>query len=417
MLKKLPPLGDLARSVARRLYDDRCLQIASSLTFTTLLSIVPFITVALTVISAFPLFRTMNGTLQNFVLQNMVPESAVTITAYTEQFTANAAKLTAVGLAILAVTAIVLLLTIERAFNDIWRISHARPVFQRVLVYSTLLTIGPVLIGASLSLTSWLVSFSLGFVSDIPGAGVSLLKTVPVVLTSLALALLYLTMPKRRVALQDALFGGLLGGLAFEVMKRGFAFYVTQFPTYKLVYGAFASVPIFLLWIYLSWLVVLFGAVVVAALPEWREGVGRGRRMPGSDYFDALQVLKILWQAQQQGDAVGLPRLHRAVRAPTERIEAILDALVGAGWVSREAPLGWVLYRDPQTIKVEEVYRLFVFRADARMPTLDSDPELETLVHETSARIAEHMQMSIDELFRSAARAGVPIAPARTEPV
>jgi membrane protein len=417
VLKKLPPFGDLARMVAQRLHDDRCLQIASSLTFTTLLSIVPFITVALTVISAFPLFHTMNGTLQNFVLQNMVPESAVTIAAYTEQFTANAAKLTAVGLVILAVTAIVLMLTIERAFNDIWRISHARSVFQRVLVYWTLLTIGPVLIGASLSLTSWLVSLSLGFVSDIPGAGIALLKTVPIVLTSLALALLYLTMPNRRIALQDALFGGLLGGLAFEAMKRGFAFYVTQFPTYKLVYGAFAGVPIFLLWIYLSWLVVLFGAVVVAALPEWRERVGRGRAMPGSDFFDALQILRILWQAQQPGEAVGLKRVHGAVRAPTERIEAILDAMVGAGWVSRVAPPGWVLNRDPHTIKVGEVYRLFVFRADTRMPTLDSDPELEALVHEISARIAEHMQMSIDELFRSASRAGAPVAPARIEPV
>jgi len=279
------------------------------------------------------------------------------------------------------------------------------------------LTIGPVLIGASLSLTSWLVSLSLGFVSDIPGAGVALLKTVPIVLTSLALALLYRTMPNRRIALQDALIGGLLGGLAFEAMKRGFAFYITQFPTYKLVYGAFASVPIFLLWIYLSWLVVLFGAVVVAALPEWRERVGQGRTTPGIDFFDALQVLKILWQAQRQGEAVGLQRLHGAVRASTERIEAILDAMVGAAWVSRAMPTGWVINRDPQTIKVEEVYRLFVFRADARMPTLDSDAELEARVHEISARVVENMQMSIDELFRSAARTGTPVAPAPIQAV
>lgn len=417
MLKKLPPLGHLARIVAQRLYDDRCLQIASSLTFTTLLATVPLITVTLTLISAFPVFREMSGALQTFVLQNMVPESADTIAAYAEQFTANAAKLTAVGIAILAVTAVMLMMTIERAFNDIWRISHQRSIFQTALVYWSLLTIGPVLIGASLSLTSWLVSLSLGLVSTIPGAGLALLKIVPILLTSVALAILYFAMPNRRVALRDAVIGGVLAGLAFEAMKRGFVFYITQFPTYKLVYGAFASVPIFLLWIYLSWLVVLSGAVVVAALPEWRARVGRGRTMPGMDFFDALQVLKILWQAQQEGQAVGLQRLHGAVRAPTERIEAILDAMVGAGWVSRVVPPGWVLNRDPQTIKVEEVYRLFVFRAGARMPTLDSDPELEALVHEISARIAEHMQMSIDELFRSAARTGTPVAPARIQPV
>lgn len=158
------------------------MQIASSLTFTTLLAIVPLITVALTLISAFPVFATLAEHVEKFVFDNMMPESADTIAAYTEQFTANAAKLTAVGLAILAVTAIMLMLTIERAFDDIWGISHPRSVFQRVLVYWMLLTIGPVLIGASLSLTSWLVSLSLGFVSDIPGAGVALLTTVPIFL-------------------------------------------------------------------------------------------------------------------------------------------------------------------------------------------------------------------------------------------
>jgi membrane protein len=157
VLKKLPPLGDLARIVARRLYDDRCLQIASSLTFTTLLAIVPLITVALTLISAFPVFATLTEHVEKFVFENMVPESADMIAAYTEQFTANAGKLTAVGIAILAVTAIMLMMTIERAFNDIWRISHQRAVFQTVLVYWTLLMVGPVLIGASLSLSSWLV--------------------------------------------------------------------------------------------------------------------------------------------------------------------------------------------------------------------------------------------------------------------
>jgi len=417
VLKKIPPLSDLAWIVARRFYDDRCLQIAGSLTFTTLLAIVPLITVALMLISAFPVFSVLTGHLQEFVIKNMVPESADLIATYTGQFTANAAKLTAVGIVILAVTAIMLMMTIERAFNDIWRISHSRSVFQRVLIYWTLLTVGPVLIGASLSLTSWLVSLSLGLVSDIPGVGVALLKTVPIVLTALALALLYVTMPNRSVAIRDALAGGVLAGLAFEAMKRGFALYIMQFPTYKLVYGAFASVPIFLLWIYLSWLVVLFGAVVVATLPEWRERVGQGRTMPGADFFDALQILRILWQAQRDGQTVGLQRLHGAVRAPTERIEAIVDAMVGAAWVSRVLPAGWVLNRDPDTIKVEEVYRLFVFRADARMPTLDSDPELEGLVHDISARVAEHMRMSISELFRSAAGSETPTAPDRIRAV
>jgi membrane protein len=408
-------LVEFWRIVGRRFYEDRCLQIASSLTFTTLLSIVPLITVALTLISAFPVFSAMTQHIEQFMFDNMLPESADAIAAYTEQFTSSAAKLTAVGIIFLALTAIMMLMTIDRAFNEIWRVTRPRPLLQRIFIYWTLLTVGPLLIGASLSLTSWLVSLSMGLVSDIPGAGVALLKTVPVVLTSLALAMLYVAMPNRRIALKDALLGGLLAGVAFEAMKRGFAFYITQFPTYKLVYGAFATVPVFLLWIYLSWLVVLFGAAVVAVLPEWRERAGQGRPMPGSDFFDALQILRILWQSQQNGEVVVLSRLHGAVKVRVERIEAILEAMLGAAWVSRAAPSGWVLSRDPAAIKVEDVYRLFVFRADAQMPSRDSDAELDSLVHEISARIAENMQMSIEDLFRSAQRAQA--APVRMQAV
>ena len=393
--------------MGRQFDEDRCIQIAASLTFTTLLSIVPLITVALTLISAFPVFGQMSDALQRFLLERLVPESVGAVATYAAQFTASAAKLTVVGVAFLAITAIMLLMTIERAFNQIWRISHPRSMFQRLLIYWTLLTVGPVLVGASLSLTSWLVTLSLGLVGDIPGAGVALLKIVPVLLTSAALALLYLTMPNRRVALTDALFGGVLAGFAFEVMKHGFALYVTQFPTYTLVYGAFASVPIFLLWIYMSWLVVLSGAVVVAALPEWRERAGEAHPAPGSDFFDALQILKTLWHAHRTGEAVGLSRLHGVVKARVECIEAVLDKMIGAGWVSRVVPAGWVLDRDPETIKIGEVYRLFVFSAEARRPTLDSDPELEALVHDISVRTVENMQMSVEELFRSADRAAV----------
>lgn len=407
---KSPTLHELARIAARRFYEDRCLQIAASLTFTTLLSIVPLITVALTLISAFPVFAKMSKALQRFVVEHMVPAAAGAIAGYAEQFAANAAKLTAVGVVILVITAVMLLMTMERAFNQIWRVSRPRPVFQRVLIYWTLLTVGPVLIGASLSLTSWLVSLSLGVVSDIPGAGVVLLKTVPIILTSVALALLYLAMPNRRVALRDALLGGLLAGLVFEAMKRGFAFYITQFPSYKLVYGAFASLPIFLLWIYLSWLVVLSGAVVVAALPEWRTRAGHARPVPGGDFFDALQILKILWHAHRKGEAVRLSQLHGVVKVSVERIEAILDKMIGAAWVSRVVPAGWVLNRDPGAIKVEDVYRLFVFSAGARVPAREANAELDTLAHEISARIAEHMQMSVEELLRSAEQSAAPSA-------
>lgn len=387
----------------RRFYEeDRCMQIASSLTFTTLLSIVPIVTIALTVIAAFPVFGSVTAALQTFILEYMVPDSVEVIATYTQQFTKNAAKLTAVGIGFLVVTSIMMLLTIDRAFNDIWRVKRPRGIVQRVFVYWTLITIGPILIGASLSLTSWLVGQAVGLVKGLPGAGVALLTIVPIILTSTALCLLYMAMPNRRIRLRDAVVGGLLGGIVFEAMKRSFAFYIAQFPNYTLVYGAFAAVPIFLLWIYVSWLVVIFGAVVVAALPEWRDGAGQSAPAPGSDFFDALQILKILWRAHQKGEVVRLPEVLAAATVRIEQVEGILDTMIGAGWVSRTLPTGWVMHRDPVTITVEDVYRLFVFRGDAHRPARGADAELETLVHELGARVSDGMRLSIDSLFQGA---------------
>lgn len=420
MSRKTPaPLQSLVQFAcvaARRFHEDRCMQIASSLTFTTLLALVPLITVALTVFSAFPVFGTLTEHLHEFLLENMLPESVDLIASYTEQFTANAAKLTAVGVAVLAVTAIMLLVTIDHAFNQIWRVPRPRTPVQRIFIYWALLTVGPVLLGASLSLTSWLVSVSLGLVSDIPGAGIGLLRTIPVVLIWFAFALLYLTMPNRRILVKDAAFGGLLAALAFEAMKRGFAIYITQFPTYKLVYGAFASVPIFLLWIYLSWLVVLSGALVVAVLPEWRERAWQAEPAPGTQFFDALHILKLLWRAHRSGEVLLLGQLHAAVKLRADGIEAILDAMSDAHWVGKVGA-GWALIRDAEEIRVADVYHLFVFRAGAKLPAREADPELDKLAREIAGRIGENMQTSVEHLFESAAQPDAPAAPARIQAV
>jgi membrane protein len=386
----------------RRFNDDRCMQIASSLTFTSLLSIVPMVTIAVTVIAAFPVFGEVTAALQAFILQNLVPASAESIATYTQQFSTNAAKLTAVGIAFLVVTSVMLLLTIDRAFNDIWRVKRPRPVIQRVIVYWTLITVGPVLIGASLTLTSWLVGQAVGLVRGLPGAGVALLSVVPIALTSIALALLYIAMPNRRISPRDAVIGGMLGGIAFELMKRGFALYVSYFPTYTLVYGAFATVPVFLLWVYLSWLVVIFGAVVVASLPEWREAAGQRQPVPGTDFFDALQILKILWRAHREGDPFTMSMLLGAATVRIESVERILDTMVGAGWIRRTLPTGWVLHRDAASITVEDVFGLFVFRGEAHRPGREADPALEALVHAIGSRMSQSMRTPLTVLFRAA---------------
>jgi membrane protein len=270
---------------------------------------------------------------------------------------------------------------------------------QRVFVYWTLITLGPVLIGASLSLTSWLVGQAVGFVRGLPGAGIAVLTIVPVLLTAIALTLLYVAMPNRRIAVRDAAVGGLLAAVVFEIMKRGFALYLANVPTYTLVYGAFATLPIFLMWIYLSWLVVVFGAVVVASLPEWRNGAGQSDAVPGSDFFDALQLLHILWRAHSKGISVKLPELLATASARIERVEHILETMMAAGWVTRTVPTGWVLHRDPSTITVEDVYRLFVFRGDAHRPARAANVALETRLRDFGVCMAEQMRTPLDRLF------------------
>jgi membrane protein len=292
------------------------------------------------------------------------------------------------------------MLTIDSAFNQIWRVSRPRPLLQRVLVYWTVLTIGPLFIGASLSLTSYLITLSLGLVEEVSGVvRFALLRFMPIVLTSSAFALLYFAVPNRQVLKRDALIGGAVAGLCFEAMKQGFGFYITQFPTYKMVYGAFAAVPIFLLWIYLSWLITIGGAVLVAVLPEWRERAGQSQPVPGSDFFDALQILKILWRAHQSGEIVTLSRLHPAVKVRLDHLEGILNSLVAATWVVPAGPGGWVLSRDAAAIKVEDVYRLFVFHTATHTPARHADQELESLVYDISTRIADKLQISLEQLF------------------
>jgi len=406
-----PPLLDFARIAWRRFNEERCLQIAASLTFTVLLAIVPIITVALTLISAFPVFRELMQNIQQFLLLNMLPQSAEAIGTYAREFADNAAKLTAVGLVFLFVTAMIVLHTIDRAFNQIWRVPRPRTTVQRVFIYWALLTVGPILIGASLSLTSWLVSLSLGLVKDVPLAGNVLLKVVPILLTGLAFALVYVTLPNRRVLVRDALSGGFLAALAFEGMKHGFAFYITHFPTYKLVYGAFASVPIFLLWIYVSWMVVLFGAVAAAVMPEWRERAAQVEPVPGAQFLDSLQILRMLWEAHHRGDFVTGRRLHATVKLPIDRIEAMLDAMSIARWAGRVGR-GWALIRDAAEITVADVYHLFVFRAGAKFSSRQSGQELDRLALELAGVVEEHLQLSLEELFhRTSAPEAVAAAP------
>ncbi|MCW5624701.1 MAG: YihY family inner membrane protein, partial [Burkholderiales bacterium] len=294
---------------------------------------------------------------------NFVPGTATKIvTVYMQQFAQKASRLTALGTVLLAFTSILLMLTIDRVFNRIWHVRRQRPLVARLMVYWAVLTVGPLLVGVSLYASTWLLGKA---ASGIPGPGAWLYRGFTIVLTCAALTFLYRTVPNRRVQTLDAAIGGIAAGLVFEAMKTGFATLVGNFANYQLVYGAFAGLPVFLLWIYLSWVVVLAGAVVVASMPFLHVRGWKTKRVPGSAFVEALHLLSLLRRTQERGGVSSLATLSRDARLAPDDVEALLDRMRRHGWVARSAGAGWLLARDPRTLPVADVWHEFAFRGDA----------------------------------------------------
>ena len=356
-------IADFCLAVFWRFYEERALQTAGSLTYTTLLSLVPLLTVALAVSTAFPVFDDTIGQLQLFLLENFLPDAGIdTIVEQITSFTQNAGRLTAIGLLFFFVTSVMLMMTIDVSLNRLFRVQRQRPMLQQVLMYWAAITLGPVLIGVSLSMTSFAVGASLGwlklgYVAD------WVLGVLPFVFTCAALTLLYGVVPYRAVKPRDALVGGIVAGIVFEVAKRAFAIYLARFPTYTLIYGAFATIPIFLVWLYVSWVVVLAGATLTAMLPAYR--LAEGKPVAGRDFMDALAVLSVLARAQNRGGPVRLAQISNQVRIVPHRCEAALERAVRLGWSARTDKDSWVLARDADELRVADVYRVYAFDAEA----------------------------------------------------
>lgn len=274
------PLGDALDFVAfalARFLHDRGTQAAAALAYTTLLALVPLLAIGFAIFSAFPGFEDARAAIETLIYRQFVPEIAETVQAHLDGFMRNASKLGAFGLAGLALSAILLLATIEGTFNRIWRVERSRPLLMRAVVYWTVLTLGPLLIGLVVSSTGavfgvirheWTeAGLSFGIMEAVRGPRDLLIAAI---LQSAGFAALFAVVPNRPVAWRDAAVGGATAGCLLELLKLGFGWYVTAFPSYQTIYGALAAAPIFLIWIYLSWTAVIVGAVFAAALPDWR---------------------------------------------------------------------------------------------------------------------------------------------------
>lgn len=331
------PWLDTLSTLRLRFREDRLGLTASSLTFTTLISLVPLVTVMLALFAAFPVFSSFEDALQKYFLQNLVPDNiARPVMQALTQFAAKANRLGTVGLVFLVFAALALMLTIDRALNAIWRVRTARPIAQRVLVYWAAATLGPLALGVSLSLTSLAITASRGWIGAMPGGVSVLLNIIEFVLFAAAMAGLFHFVPNTHVRWQHAVAGGVFVSAGFEVAKKGLAWYIGQVPTFSVVYGAFATLPIFLVWIYLGWVIVLLGAVIAAYAPSLQMRVKRWPDSPGARLALTVQVLRALQAARgNERRGLALEALAQALRIDPLQIETVIDTLVALDWVGR----------------------------------------------------------------------------------
>jgi membrane protein len=366
-------LADLARfpwlstalTLRERFREDRLGLSASSLTFTTTIALVPFFTVALALFTAFPIFGKLQSNLQAWLVQSLVPDAiARQVLGYLTQFAGKASRLGGVGLAALVVSAIALVLTIDRTLNGIWRVRRPRPLGERVLIYWAAITLGPLVLAASLGSTSYVISASRGLVRSLPGQLAFLLDVVEFLLLAGALAALYRFVPNTPVKRAHAIAGGVFAAVGIELAKRLLAWYIGKVPTYSMVYGAFAAVPILLVWIYIAWVVVLLGAVIAAYLPALLAGVRRRGGGHGWQFQLALEVLQHL-HAARSGARRGLTAIELAAVMDVDglQLEPVLQTLVQLDWIGRLNELDdqeatrYVLLADAQSTALEPLMR------------------------------------------------------------
>jgi membrane protein len=350
-----------AHTLRERFREDHLGLTASSLTFTTTMALVPFVTVVLAVFTAFPMFAKFQVVLQQWLVESLIPDSiARQVLGYLTQFSGKAKRLGGAGLAVLFFTALALILTIDHTLNGIWRVRKPRPLGQRVLVYWAVMTLGPLLLAVSLSLTSYALSASKGVVRVIPGGVSLLLDTLQFVLLAWGMAALYRYVPNTHVRWAHAWAGGLFVSVGFEVAKRMLVLYLGQVPTYSVLYGAFATVPILLVWIYVAWVIVLLGAVMAAYLPSLQEGIQRRAHAHGWSFLLALEILQQLDRVRLATDkGLSLAHLSATLQVDALQLEPVVETLVELDWIGelqedrQDATARLVLLADPDTTLLE----------------------------------------------------------------
>ena len=350
----------LAPFLIARMSEARVSSAAAALSFWTALAVVPALALVLATLAAFPAFDQLRASLQEAIVSNLVPDTGLRISEALTNFIEAAANLTAFGVVGLVLTSVLLLLTIEDALNEIFGVTRQRPLRKRLLVFWAVMTIGPVLLGAGLSLLGYFASIQMFEGAPAAGPTAILLGSVmPTLLTWATLAFLFIVVPNRRMSLKDVLIGAAVAALLLAALRYAFALYVVLMTSYQAIYGALAAVPVFLVWIYLVWFAVMVGAVITAALPEWRTArVGFGPGVGGRLVL-ALEVLARLAVARRGGVGLAGEPLAKTLGASGPALNRVLDELRVGMFITPTEDGYWVLSRDLERTALADLVHHF----------------------------------------------------------
>ncbi len=384
--------------VYQHFFEDDCTYIASALAFTSLLAVVPLMSVGLSILSSFPMIQNLSVPIQDFIFENFVPATGKVVQGYLQQFSAQVSHLSSIGIIFLFVTAILLMVTIERGMNKIWRVKRSREGVAAFLLYWAILSLAPILLGLSMAATSYVFSMPMIREHHTPAV---LLRYAPFFLSLFAYTFLFVVVPNCRVKIRYGFWGALFSATLFELAKFGFAYYLTRYNTYQLLYGAFATIPIFFVWVYWVWIITLLGAEISYALSVYY----KRRTGPEIDGFShALIWLHSLWKAQQNGKGMSVTHLVESSEQPfTVDVGDMLSLLIRKNLIHMAEDDNYRLSRDLHHFSLYQLHQLLPYR-------LPSVEELEQIVTEKNThwkavltehdqRLSQMLAVSLGDLF------------------
>jgi len=390
----------------RQFYEQQGLRIAASLAYATLLALVPLITVMFGFLGGLPVFSNLGESIQTYIFNNFVPEFGETVFGYITEFSTRAAQLTVPGLFVIFAIALMLMATIESALNSIWHVRNRRNPVARFLVYWAILTMGPMLVGAGLFSTSYL--FSLPLITDVEmtfGLRERLLAWLPFITTAIAFTVIYILVPNCYVFRRHAVIGGVAAAVLFELAKTAFGFYVRTIPGYQTIYGALAIIPIFLVWIYTSWVVLLLGAHITFCVSAFRLISEKTDRRDNEWSFEEVyEIIHLLWLAQKQGKSLSFPEIRKqGLDTPQHQINDIIGYLEAADWVHATGSGNWVLSRDMDEVSVLDLHRIIPRPLPAAGHDADSgveDTGLMKVLQQHQQSLEQNLAVQMSELLQ-----------------